>query len=84
MSPQSNVPLERKSLASDSAHRAVGAHLPTVRLPYPRRYSLTHGGRHRRMRDQYLAMRLARPIQGFLVTHRRRFTTGHKHKQYLH
>ncbi|NLX08634.1 MAG: hypothetical protein GXY36_03175 [Chloroflexi bacterium] len=25
--------------------------------------------------------RAQRPILGFLVTHRRRFTTGHKHKQ---
>jgi hypothetical protein len=25
--------------------------------------------------------RASRPILGYLVTHRRRFTTGHKHKQ---
>jgi hypothetical protein len=25
--------------------------------------------------------RAPRPILGYLVTHRRRFTTGHKHKQ---
>jgi hypothetical protein len=35
----------------------------------------------RRLRDRVLMMQIKRPILGDLVTHRRRFTTGHKHKQ---
>jgi hypothetical protein len=81
MSPQFNFPRGRKITLADQAQSAVGVRVPTLKLPYPRRYSITHGGRNRRMRDQYLLMRIQRPIQGFLVTHRRRFTTGHKHHQ---
>jgi len=61
---------------SDQAYRTI-----TRQLPQPNRFAFVRGGKIRRFRDRYLLMRLPRPIQSYLVTHRRRFTTGHKHKQ---
>ncbi|MBN1202864.1 MAG: hypothetical protein JXJ20_13530 [Anaerolineae bacterium] len=81
MSPQSKQPSNRNGISSEQAHRAVGAQTPHVRRPYPRRFSLTHGGRKQRARYRYLLTRDHRPILAHLIAHRRRFTTGHKHKQ---
>jgi hypothetical protein len=79
MSPQSNPHVNPKTTTAERAQVAVGVRLPTVRQGNPRRFPFQPGKRVGRMRERYLLAR--RPILNFLVTHRRRFTTGHKHKQ---
>lgn len=79
MSPQSNPQLNPKTTTAERAQAAVGVRLPMIRQVNPRRLLFQPGRRFGRMRERYLLAR--RPILGYLVTHRRRFTTGHKHKQ---
>jgi len=82
MSPQSNPQPERQFNAAERAQKAVGLQLPQMELPLWRRF-----GRGGPWQERQHGWRRAwfwkspRPILGHLVTHRRRFTTGHKHKQ---
>jgi len=81
MSPQSNSQLSHKETTNDRAQEALGVSRPQVRSPRFRRFLDWTNRRTWRYRHQYRLERAVRPIQGFLVTHRRRFTTGNKHKQ---
>ncbi|HEX3054354.1 MAG TPA: hypothetical protein VHP83_27100 [Aggregatilineaceae bacterium] len=76
MSSQQRLSSENRKLTSDRAFISIKRQLPQ---PYRGRFSYSFSGRRRH--DYTLLMRTQRPIQGYLVTHRRRFTTGHKHKQ---
>ncbi len=70
--------LSQRGTSSDQAYHTVTRELPQLDQ---KRFNFVRSGRLRRLRERYLTMRLPRPIQSYLVTHRRRFTTGHKHKQ---
>jgi hypothetical protein len=59
----------------------MGARAPRFKPPSMRRFSISYNERKGRVRERYHMARMPRPIHSFLVTHRRRFTTGHKHKQ---
>jgi hypothetical protein len=81
MSTQSSSQLNHKETTNDRAQEALGVSRPQVRGPRFRRFLRWPSQRAWRRRYQYRLERTVRPIQGFLVTHRRRFTTGNKHKQ---
>jgi len=81
MSPQSNSRVSHKETTNDRAQEALGVSTPQVRAPRFRRFLHWPGRRTWQRSHQYRLARAVRPIQGFLVTHRRRFTTGNKHKQ---
>jgi hypothetical protein len=81
MSPQSNPHVNHKETTNDRAQEALGVATPHVRAPRFRRFLHWPSRRAWRYRSQRRLERTVRPIQGFLVTHRRRFTTGNKHKQ---
>jgi hypothetical protein len=78
MSPQSN-PQSSKESDTERAQTALGAQPPSVTRPIGPGSTFRRGMRAGRMRARYQVSRAYRPIQGFLVTHRRRFTTGNKH-----
>ncbi len=79
MSPRSDPPTVHKGVTSDRAFTLVKRQLPQPRL---KRFAMFPARSSLRIRDWHRLMRMDRPIQSFLVTHRRRFTTGHKSKQY--
>jgi len=82
MSPQSNPQPERLFNAAERAQKAVGLQLPQVKLPLWRRVRGSNPRFARHFSRQSVSYWWGqRPILGHLVTHRRRFTTGHKHKQ---
>jgi hypothetical protein len=78
MSPQSN-PHTTKESNTERAQTSLGVHLPSITRPVWPGELFRRGSRAGRMRARYQMTRAYRPILGFLVTHRRRFTTGNKH-----
>lgn len=82
MSPQSNPQPDRQYNAAERAQQAVGLQLPQMKLPRWRRVRAGNPRLARQYNRWAVSLwRAPRPILGHLVTHRRRFTTGHKHKQ---
>jgi len=81
MSSQLNSSTDRKKGKLEMPRAVIGAQLPRANLLRPRQFSLIRDGRRGRRRGRLFLAWATRPILGQLVTHRRRFTTGHKHKQ---
>ncbi len=78
MSPQSNRHTPKES-DTERAQTSLGVQLPSITRPTWPGEMFRRGTRAGRMRARYQVGRAYRPILGFLVTHRRRFTTGNKH-----